>query len=47
MVIHNINYDLHTTGKITNFITGSKVEDKIKHGLEHAGQNAKTKLETR
>lgn len=47
MVIHTINYELPKPGKIANFLTGNKVKDKIKQGLEHAGQTAKTKLETR
>lgn len=45
MVIHTFNYELPAIGKIANFLTGSKVEDKIKQGSEHAGQTAKTKLE--
>lgn len=47
MVIQTINYELPTTGKIANFLTGSKVEDKIKQGLEQSGQAVKTKSETR
>ena len=47
MVIHTINYELPATGKIANYLTGNKVEDKIRQSLEHAGQTAKTDLETR
>lgn len=46
MVLQTINYELPTTGKIANFLTGSKAEDKIRKGLEHAGEIAKTNLET-
>ena len=45
-VNHTINYELPTTGKIANFLTGSQAEDKIKQGIEQAAQTVKQRLES-
>ena len=45
-VNHTINYELPTTGKIANFLTGSQAEDKIRQGIEHAAHTVKQKLES-
>ena len=45
-VNHTINYELPTTGKIANFLTGSQAEDKIRQGIEQAGQTVKQRLES-
>ena len=44
-VNHTINYELPTTGKIANFLTGSQAEEKIRQGIEQAAQTVKSKLE--
>ncbi len=46
LVSHVINYQLPTTGKIVNFLTGSQVEDKLRQGIEQAAQTVKQKLES-
>ena len=45
-VNHTINYELPTTGKIANFLSGSQAEDKIRQGIEQAAQTVKQKLES-
>ena len=45
-VNHTINYELPTTGKIANALTGSQAENKIKQGIEQAAQTVKQRLET-
>ena len=45
-VNHTINYELPTTGKIANFLTGSQAEDKIRQGIEQAAQTVKKNLES-
>lgn len=45
-VDHTINYELPTTGKIANFLTGSQAEDKIRQGIQQAAQSVKQKLES-
>jgi len=45
-VNHTINYELPTTGKIANFLTGSQAEDKIRQGIQQAAQTVKQKLES-
>jgi len=45
-VNHTINYELPTTGKVANFLTGSQAEDKIRQGIEQAAQRVKQKLES-
>ena len=46
-VIHTIDYELPTTGKIGNFLTGSQAEDKLKQGIHQAAQTVKQKLESK
>ncbi|WP_148685698.1 SRPBCC family protein [Candidatus Nitrosocosmicus hydrocola] len=46
MISHTVNYELPTTGKIANFLTGNQAQVKIKQGLEQAAQTVKNKLET-
>lgn len=46
MVSHTINYELPTTSKVGNFLTGNQAKDKIREGLEQAAQTVKSKLET-
>src|SRR5215210_5243113 len=43
---HTIEYELPTTGKIANTLSGSKADDKIRQGLEQAAQAVKEKLES-
>ena len=45
-VNHTINYELPTTGKIANFLTGSQAENKIRQGIEQAAQTVKQNLES-
>jgi ligand-binding SRPBCC domain-containing protein len=45
-VNHTINYELPTTGKIANFLSGSQAEDKIRQGIQQAAQTVKQKLES-
>lgn len=43
---HAIEYELPTTGKIANTLSGSQADNKIKQGLEQAAQTVKQKLES-
>jgi ligand-binding SRPBCC domain-containing protein len=43
---HEIEYELPTTGKIANTLSGSQADNKIKQGLEQAAQTVKQKLES-
>lgn len=43
---HTIEYELPTTGKIANTLTGSQADNKIRQGLEQAAQTVKQKLES-
>ena len=45
-VNHTINYELQTTGKIANFLSGSQAEDKIRQGIQQAAQTVKQKIES-
>ncbi len=45
-VNHTINYELPTTGKVANFLTGSQAEDKIRQGIEQVAQTVKQNLES-
>jgi ligand-binding SRPBCC domain-containing protein len=45
-VNHTINYELPTTGKIANVLTGSQAENKIKQGIQQAAQTVKQRLES-
>lgn len=46
IVNHTIKYELPSTGKIANFLTGSQAEDKIRQGIQQAAQTVKQKLES-
>jgi ligand-binding SRPBCC domain-containing protein len=43
---HEIEYELLTTGKIANTLSGSQADNKIRQGLEQAAQTVKQKLES-
>ena len=43
---HSIDYELPTTGKIANMLSGSQADNKIRTGLEQAAQTVKQKLES-
>lgn len=43
---HAIEYELPTTGKIANTLSGSQANNKIRQGLEQAAQTVKQKLES-
>lgn len=45
-VTHTINYELPTTGKIANVLTGSQAENKIRQGIQQAAQTVKQRLES-
>ncbi len=40
-VRNTINYELSTTGKISNFLIGSQTEDKIRQGIQQTDQIVK------
>src|SRR5919112_3597247 len=46
LVNHTINYELPTTGKIANVLTGSQAENKIRQGIKQAAQTVKQRLES-
>ena len=43
---HSIDFELPTTGKIANMLSGSQLDNKIREALEQAAQAAKQKLES-
>jgi ligand-binding SRPBCC domain-containing protein len=43
---HIIEYELPTTGKIANFLSGDLAKNKIQQGLQQAAQTVKQKLES-
>jgi ligand-binding SRPBCC domain-containing protein len=43
---HTIEYELPTAGKIANTVSGNKLDNKMKQGLEQAAQTVKQKLES-
>jgi ligand-binding SRPBCC domain-containing protein len=43
---HTIEYELPTTGKIANTLSGNQADNKIKQGLEQAAQTVKQTLES-
>ncbi len=45
-VTHTISYELPTTGKIANVLTGSQAEGKIRQGIQQAAQTVKQKIES-
>lgn len=46
-VKHEISYELPTTGKIANFLSGDQAENKLKDGLQQAAETVKQELESR
>jgi ligand-binding SRPBCC domain-containing protein len=44
-VKHAINYELPTTGKIANLLSGSQADNKIREGLKQAANTVKQELE--
>jgi ligand-binding SRPBCC domain-containing protein len=45
-VRHTIDYELPTSGKFANMLTGSQADNKIKQGMEQAAQTVKQRLES-
>jgi len=45
-VKHSIDFELPTTDKIANMLSGSQADNKIREALEQAGQTVKLKLES-
>jgi ligand-binding SRPBCC domain-containing protein len=43
---HTVDYELPTTGKIANVLSGSQADSKIKQGLQQAAQTVKQRLES-
>ena len=43
---HVIDFELPTTGKIANFLSGDQAKKKIQQGLQQAAQTVKQKLES-
>ncbi len=43
---HIIEYELPTTGKIANFLTGDQAKNKIQQSLQQAAQTVKQKLDS-
>ena len=43
---HVIDFELPTTGKIANFLSGDQAKNKIQQGLQQAAQTVKQKLES-
>ncbi len=43
---HVIDYELPTTGKIANFLSGDQAKNKIQQGLQQAAQTVKQNLES-
>jgi ligand-binding SRPBCC domain-containing protein len=43
---HSIDFELPTTGKIANMLSGSQADSKIRQALQQAAQNVKQKLES-
>jgi ligand-binding SRPBCC domain-containing protein len=43
---HTVDYELPTTGKIANVLSGSQADIKIKQGLQQAAQTVKQRLES-
>src|SRR5215211_6255809 len=43
---HSVDYELPTTGKIANTLSGSQADNKIRKGLEQTAQTVKQKLES-
>jgi ribosome-associated toxin RatA of RatAB toxin-antitoxin module len=43
---HSMDYELPTTGKIANMLSGSQADDKVRQGLEQAAQTVKQTMVT-
>jgi ligand-binding SRPBCC domain-containing protein len=43
---HTVDYELPTTGRIANVLSGSQADNKIREGLQQAAQTVKQKLES-
>ena len=43
---HTVEYELPMTGKIVSMVSGKEAENKIRTGLEQAGQTVKNKMES-
>ena len=43
---HSVDYELPTTGKIANTLSGSQADNKIRKGLEQTALTVKQKLES-
>ncbi len=43
---HVIDFELPTTGKIANFLSGDQAKNKIQQGLQQAAQTVKQKVES-
>ena len=43
---HVIDFELPTTGKIANFLSGDQAKNKIQQGLQQSAQTVKQKLES-
>ena len=43
---HSIDYELPSSGKIVNFLSGDGANNKIEKGLQQAAQTVKQKLES-
>ena len=44
---HSIDYELPTTGKVANMLSGSQADNKIRKGLEQAALNSEAKTRIR
>ena len=45
-VKHSVDFELPTTGKIVNTLSGSQADNKLREALEQAAQTVKQKLES-
>lgn len=45
-VKHSIDYELPTTGKIANTLSGSQADNKVRQALEQVAQTVKQKIES-
>ena len=45
-IIHVIDFELQTTGKVANFLSGDQAKNKIQQCLQQSAQTVKQKLES-
>lgn len=45
-VKHSIDYELPTSGKVANFLSGDQAKNKLQEGIQQAAQTVKEKLES-